>query len=121
VALHPYTYPYKVTEDPAGHAAVIPNTYNLMISRGQAQKKVWIIEYGQPTGTASGAVSEQQQSAIIVDFLQRASSVSWLGPSFLFTTRDLVADPSNFDGNFGLYTSTWRPKAVVAAAHGQTG
>jgi polysaccharide biosynthesis protein PslG len=118
VALHPYTFPYKLTEDPLAHAAVVPNTYNFMVSRGQAQKKVWITEYGQPTGTAPQAVSEQQQSAIIVDFLQRASSVFWLGPSFLFTTRDISADASDLNSNFGLYTIAWQPKAVVAALTG---
>lgn len=89
VALHPYTFPHKITEDPLGRAAIVPNVYNIVAGRGDSNKKVWITEYGQPTGTSSVAVSDQQQADILVDYLQRASIVPFLGPSFIFTTRNL--------------------------------
>jgi hypothetical protein len=115
VGLHPYTYPYAITADPQGRNNAVPNAYTLMISKGQAAKKIWITEYGQATGTATGSTTEAQQSAIIVDFLQRVSQVPFLGPVFIFTTRDTANTPATLDANFGLYTVDWKPKQVVGS------
>jgi hypothetical protein len=115
VGMHPYTFPYAITEDPAGRGASIMNIYNVMSSHGQSNKKIWLTEYGQATGTNPAAVSEQRQAEILVDFLNRASGLSFLGPSFLFTTKDLSSDPGNLDFNFGLYRMDKTPKPAVAA------
>nr|WP_257720754.1 cellulase family glycosylhydrolase [Mycobacterium sp. JS623] len=115
VGVHPYTFPYPITEDPAGRGASIMNIYNVMSTHGQSNKKIWLTEYGQATGTNPAAVSEQRQAAILVDFLDRASAISFLGPSFLFTTKDLSSDKANLDFNFGLYRMDYSPKPVVSA------
>jgi polysaccharide biosynthesis protein PslG len=115
VAVHPYTFPYGITEDPAGRGAAVLNIHNIMSARGQSDKKIWITEFGQATGTAPVAVSPKRQAEILVDFLNWTSTLPYLGPSFLFTTRDLSDDPAHLDFNFGLYTVDYRPKPVVDA------
>ena len=120
VALHPYTFPYALEEDPAQRGAAIMTTHNIMTSRGQGNKKIWITEYGQATGVSEGAVDYQRQAAILVDFLSRTSSMPFLGPSFLFTTRDLGTDPMNNHLHYGLYTIDFQPKPVVGALAGMS-
>lgn len=115
VALHPYTYPYPIFEDPESRANAISLVRSVMTSRGQGEKKIWITEYGQATGTSPQAVSPERQSEILIDFLERSSTIPYLGPSFLFTTRDLSSDTSNQHFNYGLYSLEYRPKPVVGA------
>ena len=115
IALHPYTYPYPITEDPMGRGDAVAQVHQLMAAHGAGQKKIWITEYGQATGTSQYAVPWDRQAAILVDFLKWASGLDYLGPPFLFTTRDLGTDPSYADFNFGLYTVNYTPKPSVAA------
>ena len=50
-----------------------------------------------------------------MDFLTRVSALAYLGPAFLFTTRDLADDLWNQHYNYGLYAQDYRPKPVVEA------
>ncbi|ORV45697.1 hypothetical protein AWC02_12285 [Mycolicibacter engbaekii] len=115
IALHPYTYPYSITEDPLGRGAAVAQVRQLMAARGDGRKKIWITEYGQATGTSPFAVPGERQAEILVAFLQWASSLGYLGPPFLFTSRDLSPDTSNADFNFGLYGVDYAPKPAVEA------
>jgi polysaccharide biosynthesis protein PslG len=115
IALHPYTYPYPITEDPLGRGDAVPQVHQLMAAHGAGRKKIWITEYGQATGTSQYAVAGDRQAGILVDFLKWASALDYLGPPFLFTTRDLGTDPSYADFNYGLYTVDYTPKPSVAA------
>ena len=82
-------------------------------SASRKRKKIWITEFGQPTGTSTGAVTEDRQSVILLDFLQRASKVQYLGPPFVFTSKDLSDDPTVHLFNYGLYPNNYDPKPVV--------
>lgn len=115
IALHPYTYPFSITEDPLNRGAAVAQVHELMAARGEGGKKIWITEYGQATGTSQFAVSGERQAEILVAFLQWASSLGYLGPPFLFTSRDLSPDTSNADFNFGLYAVDYAPKPAVEA------
>jgi polysaccharide biosynthesis protein PslG len=115
IALHPYTYPYPITEDPLGRGDAVLQVHQLMAAHGAGHKKIWITEYGQATGSSQYAVPGDRQAGILVDFLKWASALDYLGPPFLFTTRDLGTDPSYLDFNYGLYTVDYTPKPSVAA------
>jgi hypothetical protein len=116
IALHPYTYPYPITEDPLGRGDAVQQVHQLMAAHGAGRKKIWITEYGQATGPAPDGVPGDRQAEILVDFLKWASALDYLGPSFLHTTRDLGADPSIPE--YGLYTVDYTPKPAVAAIKG---
>lgn len=118
IALHPYTYPYPITDDPLGRGDAVQYVRQLMAAHGAGHKKIWITEYGQATGTSPYAVSADRQAEILVIFLRWASALDYLGPSFLFTSRDLSTDTSNTDFNYGLYTVDYTPKPAVAAIKG---
>ncbi len=112
VGVHPYTFPSPITGSGSG---VLINGYQVMQSNGDAAKKMWITEYGQPTGSSAVSVSEQQQAQIIVDAVQRTQQLSWVGVFVVFNTRDLSADPSVMDANFGLFRYDGSPKQSAFA------
>lgn len=112
VGVHPYTFPNPITSSGSG---VLINGYQIMQANGDAAKKMWITEYGQPTGSSAVAVSEQQQAQIIVDAIQRTQQLSWVGVFVVFNTRDLSADPSVMDANFGLFRYDGSPKQSAFA------
>lgn len=118
IALHPYTFPYPITEDPLGRGDAVPQVHQLMAAHGAGHKKIWITEYGQATGTSPDAVPGDRQAEILVDFLKWASALDYLGPAFLQTSRDLSTDLSNMDFNLGLYRVDYTPKPAVAAIKG---
>jgi len=114
VALHPYTFPNTVSDDPSKRFEMVGRAYASMVRNGDGEKKIWITEYGQATGTSPDAVDENKQADVIIDFMRRVSGVRYLGPSFIFTTHDIGTDPSVFDFNFGLFRSDFTEKTVVA-------
>jgi len=118
IALHPYTYPYPITEDPLGRGDAVSQVHQLMAAHGAGHKKIWITEYGQATGTSPYAVPGDRQAEILVDFLKWASALDYLGPAFLHTSRDLSTDLSDMDFNMGLYRVDYTPKPAVAAIKG---
>ena len=118
VCLHPYTFPYSVLSDPYARANVVPHTNQVMAAHGDGAKKIWITEYGQPTGKSLLAVSETKQSDILIEYLTVGSTLPYLGPLFLFTTRDFATDPLDVDGNMGIFRYNWSPKPVVARLKG---
>lgn len=125
IGVHPYTFPYPLLNDPrfgdGGGAAVLRWIRSAMLAAGEGNKKVWITEFGQPTGTSSMSVSEAKQASIVTDALSLANSADWVAAIFIFNSHDLVAGPSILDGNMGLYRHDGTPKPVVAAITSLTG
>ncbi|TSE00407.1 glycoside hydrolase family 5 protein [Skermania sp. ID1734] len=119
IGVHPYTFPYPLTGDPrygdGGGAAVLQLARNLMVARGDGAKKLWITEYGQPTGNTDVSVTEEQQAQILVDAINTCNGVPWIGAVLIFNSRDLAVDSSVPDDNFGLYHNDYSPKQAVAA------
>lgn len=119
IGIHPYTFPYGITQDPrygdGGGASVIYTARSLMVANGDAGKPIWITEYGFPTGTTTHSVSRATQSTNILDAINRANSLSWIAAFFIFNSQDLTSDTTIEDGNFGLYDYAGDAKPVVAA------
>ncbi len=87
----------------------------LMNSNGDALKLIWATEYGAPvttssTATSGSAASQTNQATLIQDFLTTWSTLTGVGPSFLFS----LIDSSYSGGNYGIFGSNWTPRAAVA-------
>jgi len=78
----------------------------LMNANGDAAKLIWATEYGESSADSGG---QSQQAAYIQDFLTTWSSLSGVGPMFLYSLIDDVEGD-----NMGLFTDDWTPKAAVA-------
>jgi polysaccharide biosynthesis protein PslG len=116
VAAHPYTIPYSIADDPNNGWGSISDLRNMMIGNGDAAKKIWVTEFGFPTGTTQAeAVSEDNQAAYLVDALSRSSTTDYLGPTFIYTVRDNSADPAILELNFGIVRYTGLPKPAFFA------
>ncbi|MFL0578395.1 hypothetical protein [Dietzia sp. 179-F 9C3 NHS] len=115
IGMHPYSYP----EMPSGTS--VWNTFRslkdvkrLMASRGDWGKKIWITEYGAPTGGSNG-VSPDAQAAMIVEAYRLAAEDPMLGPVFVYTMIDGGAPKWDPEFHFGLYYVDQTPKPAVRA------
>jgi hypothetical protein len=118
VAIHPYSYP-ALPRDPSTASwntfERLPLVHDVMVSNGDAAKQVWLTEYGAPTGSASGAVSEQSQAAIARAALVAAHDWIWTGPLFWYAARDTGSDPADREANFGLLRRDFTAKPSYQA------
>ncbi|MEZ0049733.1 hypothetical protein ABIA30_000723 [Mycobacterium sp. MAA66] len=78
----------------------------LMNANGDAAKLIWATEYGESSATSGG---QAQQAQYIQDFLTTWSSLTGVGPMFLYS---LIDDSEG--NNMGLFTTNWTAKAAVA-------
>lgn len=118
VALHPYTYPgAPANDDPDGNWQIIYRVRDLMVSYGDSDKKIWLTEFGAPTG-GRGSVKElddynftygrdfmsenaQAESAVQAAALTFKEK-SWMGPFFWYSLKDLSDDRSTPENFFGV-------------------
>ena len=129
VADHPYTFPLSPTNS-ADHAwnqmvAADKSLRQLMVSNGDSDKKMWITEFGAPTG-GPGAIStvanpnlsqhpyvvdENLQKKIMLDALALYKSYSWAGPFFWYSYKDAGNTSDTNENFFGLvrYDGTTKP------------
>jgi polysaccharide biosynthesis protein PslG len=114
LSFHPYQYtlPFSkgqsVDNSPVNQAEAIRA---LMIANGDADKKIWVTEYGLPTNFP---ISAAQQAAFIHDFVLSWQSVDGAGPIFVYTTRDSHSGGFDDEQNFGIFYTNWKPKRAVA-------
>jgi hypothetical protein len=112
---HPYTYPDTPlqTNEWWNPWAYLPQMHAIMANNGDGAKKIWLTEFGCPTGTDGGLpasctpTTEGQQ---ITDAFTKARGWTWTGPLLVFNWQDTS------DGDFGLFTSSGVPKAPALAA-----
>jgi hypothetical protein len=110
VSYHPYTYPLLPSNDTGGRSwSRMLNARQTMVANGDADKQIWITEYGAPTG-GPGSVTEAQQAAMMYDAYRLWATYSWAGPLCWFSFRDKGTDTSTHQNFFGLSTSDGQPK-----------
>jgi hypothetical protein len=128
VADHPYTFPLSPTST-ENHAwnqmAGVHGMRAIMVANGDSQKKLWITEFGSPTG-GPGALSTQAnpnldhhpykvdealQAKILADATALYASYDWAGPFFVYSLQDAGTDQSTNENFFGLlrYDGTHKP------------
>jgi hypothetical protein len=109
LSFHPYQYTTKFSE--GGSLAFSPinqltQLHQAMVNNGDAGKKIWATEYGEPTS----ATDEAGQAGYIGDMLTKWRTLPYAGPVFVYTTRDRNTGSSNPEDTFGIYRTDWTPK-----------
>lgn len=120
VAMHPYTFPYKPTSSLPNPWKEMyssnPSLHSIMAANGDGAKKIWITEFGAPTGGPGPVatlanpqyhlnpyvVDEPLQSAILADAIEQYSQAEWAGPFFYYSHVDSGTDPSSNENFYGL-------------------
>ncbi|OBI74859.1 cellulase family glycosylhydrolase [Mycobacterium sp. E740] len=112
VAVHPYSFPFLPMQpnQEIGGFRGLPEVHDLMSRHGDGDKKIWITEFGAPTGTGPAAVSEDAQAEAIVQAREQVQGWSWAGPLFYFELRDGGDDRGDLHQNFGVLHRDLRPK-----------
>ncbi|MGZ6791231.1 MAG: hypothetical protein ACXVGQ_15095, partial [Mycobacteriaceae bacterium] len=91
-------------------AQKLTGIHNTMVNNGDGVKKIWLTEFGAPTGFGVPSVSEQQQANIIADGLSYFPSLGFTGPVFVYNIRDTRTGSTDPEQNFGLVRTDWSPK-----------
>jgi polysaccharide biosynthesis protein PslG len=108
VADHPYSFPTMPSQDQYGAwgemSETTPNLRSIMIANGDANKKIWITEFGTPTDGPDSQwyVSEASQTAMVKDAMSLYKTYSWAGPFFWYTLEDSGTSTSTNNNFFGL-------------------
>lgn len=118
VAAHPYSYP-SLPMDPNGQSAGgfmdLPKLHDVMESHGDGAKKIWLTEFGAPTGTAPNAVSEAKQAEILLQARRQVDSWDWAGPLFYYELVDHGMGFYDKEENFGVLRADLTPKLAALA------
>jgi polysaccharide biosynthesis protein PslG len=105
---HPYSFPQFPSQVTSGAWAQMsettPSLRSIMIGNGDANKKIWITEYGTPTNgpDPNWYVSEAQESQMMTDAFSLYKTYSWAGPFFWYTFEDGGTSTSTNENFFGL-------------------
>ena len=123
LGFHPYSYPalpdtYKPWSGWSQMANTKPSLRSIMTGNGDADKPIWITEFGAPSG-GPGGVGNAAQATAFRQAIARAEKTTWIGAFYIYSWQDLGTDPGNVEDWFGLLTATGSPKPaynIVAAA-----
>jgi hypothetical protein len=105
---HPYVFPEFPSSDSSGAWAQMsettPSLRSIMVANGDANKKIWLTEFGAPTNgpDPNWYVSESTQAAQVTDAIDLYESYPWAGPIFWYTFQDSGTDASTNENFFGL-------------------
>lgn len=118
IAVHPYTFPAlprDARQHNVGGFTDLPALHNVMSRRGDGQKKVWITEFGAPTGTGPTAVSEEEQAEALIKARKLVGRWDWAGPLIYYELVDGGTDPTDVEQNFGVLREdlSLKPAAVA--------
>jgi hypothetical protein len=121
VADHPYAIPFLPEFGWYWNywqqmAATSPSVRSVMVAAGDGAKKIWITEYGTPTGgpgsvAASGMtmaeqpddhVTEALQAETVTQAVSLVKSYSWVGGFFWYSYKDNGTDESDTENFYGL-------------------
>ncbi|HUC01834.1 MAG TPA: cellulase family glycosylhydrolase [Candidatus Paceibacterota bacterium] len=105
---HPYTFPAFPSADNGGAwdqmSATTPSLRSIMVANGDANKRIWITEFGTPTDGPDPQwyVSEASETEMVADTIQLYRTYDWAGPLFWYTFKDGGTDTSTNENFFGL-------------------
>ena len=114
VSYHPYTYPLLPSDDAGQRSwSRMLNARQTMVANGDADKKIWVTEYGAPTGGAGIGRPGSSRRRSCTTPTGSGPSYSWAGPLCWFDYRDKGTDTSDHGNFFGLYTNDGQPKVAL--------
>jgi len=108
VGNHPYTFPAFPSSTGSGAwnqmSTTNPSLRSIMVANGDANKKIWITEFGVPTNGPDPHwyVSESQQAEMVAATFQLYESYSWAGPLFWYSFQDAGNTTNTNENFFGL-------------------
>jgi hypothetical protein len=115
VNIHPYSYPQLPDEDsPYNMFYNLPDVYAVMVANGDGAKKVWLTEFGCPTGDDDGqtaACTDATLAESITEAYDQVKQWSWAGPLLVYDWQDSAGA-----GDYGLYLVDGSPKPDVLDA-----
>jgi hypothetical protein len=117
--VHPYSFPDtpSQTADDWNPWSYLSQLHEIMAANGDGNKKIWLTEFGCPTGAAAGyraTCNDSSLAAQITDAFDQARGRGWVGPLFVYDWQDEPSTPGGDD--FGLYYADGTPKAMSLAA-----
>jgi hypothetical protein len=118
VAVHPYTFPdlpLDANRQPVGALKDLVALHAVMDKHADGHKKIWITEFGAPTGTGPTAVSEQNQALTILQARRQVARWDWAGPLIYYELVDGGTDPTDVEMNFGVLRENLDPKPAAIA------
>jgi hypothetical protein len=128
LAMHPYTFPRLATDAMAGSWQELYALHNIMSSNGDGSKRIWITEYGAPTGGPGAAspagepsrgsvnhVSDDAQAQILTSAVQAYESLTFAGPFFWYNYQDTPTAPYDADFSYGLLNADGSQKPAYSA------
>ncbi len=111
VSVHPYSYPAMPDGTQSWNTFhKLHKIYALMQRAGDGGKKIWLTEYGAPTGRSARSVSVRRQGAMLARAHRQASRLSFVGPIYFYSYRDHRSAPRDPEANFGVVRHSGRPK-----------
>lgn len=110
LGFHPYSWPRMPdTWLPwSGWSMMEGAIRELMTAHGDGNKRIWLTEYGAPTG--GEGVSEADQAEMLARAVRLARGAPWAGPLFWYSYQDLGTDPGESEDWFGLLRHDGDPK-----------
>jgi polysaccharide biosynthesis protein PslG len=130
VAVQPYTYgvdpaaAWNGVHDWEDHDRISVNAFPAikevrasMVAFGDADKDVWLTEFGYSTTSGDGGVSAAKQAAYLAKAYRYVERLPWVKALFWYAARNspFYEDADTYEGRFGLFTTGWRPKPSYAA------
>jgi hypothetical protein len=118
--LHPYSFPDTPSQTADGWNpwSYLLRLHEIMATNGDGNKKIWLTEFGCPTGAAAGysaSCNDSSLAAQITDAFAEARGWGWAGPLFVYDWQDEPGTPGGDD--FGLYYADGTPKTMSLAAY----
>lgn len=123
ITVHPYSFPALPTDtsptEIVGGFKDLPALHDVTDRHGDGHKKIWITEFGAPTGTGPNAVSEENQSKTLLQARQQVQDWGWAGPLIYYELVDGGTDPTEIEENFGVLREDLSLKPAAVALIGE--
>ena len=118
IAVHPYSFPalpMDTTERTIGEFRDLPALRAAMDRHRDGRKRIWITEFGAPTGTGPNAVSEADQARAILQAREQLERWDWAGPLIYYELVDGGTNLTDIEENFGVLRDDLSPKFAAVA------
>lgn len=116
VGMHPYSYP-ATPSDPMtrnwNSFYRMRSMHDTMVAHGDTSTAIWATEFGAPTGTGIGAVTESRQAEILRDGFNEARSLGFVEKIFVYSLHDRGPDLGDREQNFGIMDVNLQPKPAM--------
>jgi hypothetical protein len=88
-----------------------------MVAFGDADKDVWLTEFGYSTTREDGGVSSSRQASFLRKAYRYVEGLPWVKALFWYSARNnpFYDDADTYEGRFGLLTTGFRLKPSYAA------